>query len=651
VKIICSLNNLSLTLGGKRLFERTGFTLEQGDHIGLLGLNGHGKSSLFKILAEQISADTTTPPFLFDKNRSFCRPDGKLDLFFIPQECDLEAHGGLSLQQYLWEFYPDLQKIERRLNELNQLLEDGSSAESLLNEQKELFEQLENRNAWSILQRYESYLTAFGLTNPQLQLRELSGGQQKKALLALGLSTDCPLILWDEPTNHLDLETLEQFEAELENLDKTYLMISHDRTFLAKVTNKILSIQVRKLHPFLGSYADYLTHLAEREQERLQVLSKLQNTLRRETEWMRQGIKARGTRSKKRVENFHDLHSRISTLKEAAHQKIAMQLTTGQKKTKILVDVKKASFGYEGGPRLFNQLDLELWRGDKVGLLGPNGVGKTTLLKLLLGELEPIDGLIKRPDELTVAYFSQNRDELIPTMTAYDYVGGGQDTILLPSGNPLHINGYLGRFLFEKEDIHKPLSAFSGGEKNRLQLARHLLKKADLWIFDEPTNDLDLETLQILEKNLSELKGTLILISHDRSFLAEVTNKIWLLSRNGTIESFEGGYSQVEEYIAVKQLEDQLGDQLLQQDSSARKTSSTPVTSPPPVKEPRDLALVQKDIEAYEQVIAKISESLKAMEESGDFTDDKAKTYGELSSRLSDLEEKLLGLYEALDQD
>lgn len=648
MKIICSLTHLSLTLGGKKLFDQASLTFTEGDRIGLLGLNGHGKSSLFKVLAEELAPDTTTPPILFDKSKAFCLPNGKLDLFFIPQDCNLDLHGHLSIEDYFWQFYPMLAKVNEELDRVNEQLNQNNTSPEILQKQKDLIEILEASDAWSLQQRFESYLSYFEITELKTPIVELSGGQQKKILLSLGLSTSSPVILWDEPTNHLDLETLEYFEQELQALSKSYFIISHDRTFLAKVTNKILSIKGKKLHPFNGSYADYLAHLEEKETERQLVLQRLKNTLKRETDWMRQGIKARGTRSKKRVENFHDLSSRVKQLKDEAHRKLQLTVDSSQRKTKILVDIKELNFSYDHDP-VFTNLNLELWRGDKVGLIGPNGAGKSTLLKLITGELRPTTGLIKRPDDLTIAYFSQNREELDPDLTAFQYLGDGKDTVIQSNGQPLHLNSYLDRFLFEREDAHKSLKVFSGGERNRLQLAKHLLKKADLWIFDEPTNDLDLETLEILEKTLIDLKGTLILISHDRSFLSGVTNKVWLMTSSG-VEKFEGGYAQAEDYIAVRQLEDQLKNEVPQK----KKSQSDPLSpkqkalSESEVKAQREK--LEQDIAQYEQVIEKITESLSVMEASGDFSPEKAKSYGELKARLGELEEKLLLFYEELEK-
>lgn len=642
MKILATLTNLSLTLGGKKLFDKAQLTINQGERIGLLGLNGHGKSSLLKIIIEDIKADTTIPTFMFDKTREFCRPDGKLDVLLIPQEIDMRRYGTVPIIDFFWSFYPELYETHCALEEINKKLENDYTNESYLALQQDYQTKLDNADAWNLQQRYESYLKSLELFDLQQELHDLSGGEQKKVLLSLGLAAPHALILWDEPTNHLDLETLDFLEGELKTSSKTFIVISHDRTFLAKVTNKIVSIQHHKLHPFQGSYAEYLEHLATQEQERQALLAKLKNTLKRETEWMRQGIKARGTRSKKRVENYVDLKSKVSTIKEQAKRLLDMNMTASSRKTKILVDAKKVSFAYPQQTPLFENLNVELWKEDRVGLIGPNGVGKSTLLKLLMGELQPSSGTIKRADDLNVAYFSQHREELTPNLTPATYLCEGNDTVHLANGSTLHINGYLERFLFQRADAHRPLSHFSGGEKNRLQLAKHLLKKADLWIFDEPTNDLDLETLEILERTLCESKGALILISHDRSFLSQVTNKVWYLTAEG-FESFHGGYSQVEEYIATLQLERELS----QMSGETPAPSSTP--KPEVVKKVVDKEQLQKDILNYEQVIAKINESLQKMEKEGDFSGEKAQVYGELQAKLGQLEEKLLTFYEDLE--
>jgi len=582
VTILCSLKNLNLAFGNKSIFKDASLSIHSLDRIGLLGLNGHGKSSLFKILAGTLIPDTSTPPFIFDKSRS------GYSVFLVPQELMLDSVDSISIKDFFYRFYPILEKIHLELIDINDKLADNHD---LVHRQKELLEALESNNGWEIYRQYESYLNFFGLKDFDRPVRELSGGEQKKILLALGLSTPSNLVLWDEPTNHLDLETIKKFEAEMALVKKTYLLVSHDRYLLSKLTDKIVHIQNGKIRPFDGSYQAYLTFLAEEEKANLVLLQKLKNSLSRETDWMRQGIKARGVRSKSRVENYHELREKVTNLRANAKKELDITISNSQRKSKKLIELKNVDMSYDSP--LFKNLSLTIGKGDKIGLLGPNGVGKSTLVNIISGKVKPTSGEVKSLDNLLIQYFSQKREELDPELTPFKLLGGGDDFIHLPDGRSVHVNSWFESFLFNKENIHRPLKTFSGGERNRLQMALNLTKAGDLWIFDEPTNDLDLETLQILETKLKEFKGSLIVISHDRAFLSNTTNKTWLLE-NQTLESFNGGYGQVEAYLEACELEKQIiqDDATSEQKSKKKKKLS--------FKEKKRITFLEEEIPLWE---------------------------------------------------
>lgn len=524
--ILCQLKNISLSFGNKVLFDQAALTILEGDRIGLLGLNGNGKSSLFHILNGTLSPDASTPPFQIDKTKDF-------SVFLVPQELPLNKDDQISIRNYLYRFYPHLEHIST--------------------------EEMERLEAWHIINDYESYLKYFGHLDLDKKVNELSGGEQRKILLALGLSAQAKLILWDEPTNHLDIETIKLFEDELEQTDKAYILISHDRYLLSRLTKRIFHVTRGHIDMFEGSYQNYLEFLGEMEETRKKMLDRLRNKLRRETAWMRQGIKARGTRSKKRVENFHNLHQNINTLKEEAHKSLDIRLLESKKLRRKLIEFKDVTFSF-GEKTLFENLNFQIRRGDKVGILGSNGVGKTTMVRLIAGELEPTHGDVDRGEGLQICHFSQKRHALKDELTPYQILGDGQDFIHLPDGRKQHVISYFKSFLFNEDELHRPLKTFSGGEKNRLQLALNLKTQGDVLIFDEPTNDLDLETLQLLEDRLSKFEGSIILISHDRAFLANVTDKI-LLIKNQSIETFEGGYEQAEPYLEALALEEELKEE------------------------------------------------------------------------------------------
>lgn len=621
MSILCSLKNINLSFGPKLIFQNAEIAVDSKDRIGLLGLNGKGKSTLFKILSGQVVPDISTPAFEFSKSRG---DDGLgFSLFYIPQELPIIGHENKSPKDYFFIFYPELKK------KFDKSLDDFDHA-----------------GGWSLVSEYESYLKFFELNDINQPVKNLSGGEQKKILLSLGLSTKASLVLWDEPTNHLDIETIKLFESELSNFDRAFMLISHDRYLLSKLTNKIFHIEKGQIKRFDGSYSDYLKFLEESEHTKLRVLDKLKNTLERETAWMRQGVKARGTRSKKRVENFLDLKSKVTNIKLEAKKTLDLNLTKATRQTKVLVNANNMNFGYASDKLLFNNISFEIKKGDKIGLLGKNGVGKTTLLKLIIGEIPISEQMLKTADNLQVQYFSQKRDELESDKTPFQVLGDGNDFVMLPDGSKRHVISYFESFLFHRDDVNRPLKTFSGGEKSRLQLALNLTKPGDILIFDEPTNDLDLETIEILENKLSEFQGALIIISHDRAFLSTVTNKVWLID-NASIEKFEGGYDQVEPYLDALALEKELNndaEEITPEITPESKSEAKKLSN----KEKERLNAILPEIESFEQKLKIIEGKIAAF----DFTKLSDPNNGELKI-LTDaqnfLEEKLMLLYEELE--
>jgi len=651
--LLCTLKNINLTFGNKHLFDGASFNISLGDRIGLLGLNGKGKSSLFKILSGTLNPDTSTPPFQFDKSKGGGDPKLAYSSFLIPQELPLKENDEVTVKEYIYRFYPEIEVAEKKLHEINNSLETCSDKESskLLNSQKELMEELEHLEAWDLISSYESYLRYFNIKDINAKVIDLSGGEQKKILLSLGLSCKKNLILWDEPTNHLDLETIKLFEEELANSSKTYLIISHDRYLLSKVTKKIYHIKNGNIETFEGSYPQYLEFLAQEEESRKKSLIKLQNSMRRETAWMRQGIKARGTRSKKRVENYHELKGSISNLKSQAKKDLDISIHETGRKTRCLVQFKDVHFSYDQNA-LFKNINFSLYKGDKVGLIGANGVGKSTLIHLIRETVVANSGTIKKPDDLQIQYFSQKREELELEKTPYEILGQGSDHVTLPNGAQRHVAGYFDSFLFNKDELHRPLKTFSGGEKNRLQMALNLLKPADLWIFDEPTNDLDLESLQILEDKLTEFQGSIILISHDRTFLSNITNKVWLI-QNQSMESFTAGYEHAEAYIDALTLEN-----IIIHSEEADQEDETSVINEAVVEqnteklnnqEKERLKGLPQEVEALEKNIETISSYLETFDLSS-MDEEMSKNYGQFTKKLEDIEEELMSLYEEIEE-
>ncbi len=632
--ILCTLQNLTLSFGDKLLFKDTKLTIDCGDRIGLLGLNGHGKSSLFKIITGEVAPDISYPPFRIDKATGRAAQSKEFSVLFIPQVFEVLEH--LSIKNYIFSLYPKIFEIHQELEKINSQLEE-SYTEELLDKQNSLLEAFEQLKGWDISQYYQSYLKLFGLDDIERSVDTLSGGEQKKILLSIGLSAPHNLVLWDEPTNHLDIDTIKLFEEELKQCENAFALITHDRYLLSKVCSRICHINAGKIETFEGNYASYLEFRHAQEKEKAKLITKLKNSLRRETAWMRQGIKARGTRSKKRVETYNSLRSSINEYKENALKELDITITESQRKTKKLIEIKDLSFEYSD--QLFNNLNLNINKNDKIGLLGKNGVGKTTLLEIINGSIDIKDGEIKRAEQLSIQYFTQKRKEIADDKTPYELLGDGRDHITLPDDREIHIASYFQSFLFRREDLHRPLGSFSGGERNRLQMALNLKRAGDLWIFDEPTNDLDLETLQLLERKLAEFKGSIILISHDRTFLSTVTNKIWLL-QDKKIETFAGGYDQVENYLEALCLEE-----MFEKDNKQNIPPEKQSTKP----NPKMLQDTTKTIEQLESELELIEKKYNSM----DFTNISSKEDGmlikDLEKQKNNIEETLLELYENLE--
>lgn len=561
---LCTLQNLSLSYPHKTIFKDVTFTLNQGDKIGVLGLNGHGKSSLFKVLAGEVTPDTTVPPFIYDKSKDFT-------FFYVPQE--LPHLADWDIENYFFEFHPKMGAIKKRLDSINEKLGTGEgNFDKLIAEQSHLYEELTKMGEEKTHAQYVSYLKYFGVGDLGRRMNSLSGGEQRKVALSLGLSAPQELILWDEPTNHLDLETIQDFEEELQSSRKTFMIISHDRSLLNNVVERIIHIQQGKLRSFTGTYEAYLQFLVEDQHRREKELDKLSNMQRRETAWIRRGVQARRTKSKKRIEDYSSLNQTIQELKDKAHKSVSLNLQASGRKTKVLLAAEELELKF-GERKLFDKLEFSIAKGDKIALMGRNGVGKSSLLKILLGELEPTAGTVTRAQNLDVGYFSQKREALNDNETPWTMIGEGIDYVISNTGDKRHVASYLENFLFSSDEIKRPIHTFSGGEKNRLQLAQFMKHARDIWIFDEPTNDLDLETIGILEEELKNYEGALIIVGHDRSFINNVTEKCWVL-HDGGLEMFDAGFSQAEMFLEAVRLEEELKKKQPSQKDEPKKVNS-----------------------------------------------------------------------------
>lgn len=571
-------------LGSKQLFENLNLVIEKGDKIGILGLNGSGKSTLFKILNGELSPDNSSDAQFYHANTQLLGQKP----FLIPQELILpkdnlnKAYNALSYFHYIYPKENDFLPI------------------------------------------YESYLKSFEFDSRNLEqdIKKLSGGEQKKILLAIGLCNSYECILWDEPTNHLDYDTIMEFEKILVNAKKTFLIITHDRLLLSKVATKLFILHNKKLSIFQGQYPEYLIHLEEQSTQLQQKISKLKNHLRREDEWMKQGIKARGTRSKKRVENFQELNNSISQLQNNLRDKWKLQIHSTQKKSKKLLELEDVTIGFDKNfPLIKIQEKIDCLQGDKIGIIGKSGVGKSTFLETILGNLPPLEGSIYQLPGVQVQLFTQKRDTMPLESTPFIYVGDGMESILRPDGKQQHIISYLEEFGFNKDEIHRSIKSFSGGEKNRLQLAKYLTNSADLYIFDEPTNDLDLESIELLEKTLMNFSKAVMIVSHDRTFIENICTKFFVIEDKKLIDL----------HISSDDLYSYLELSLIQKQNTA--SSELPLSSGAP-----NLPKIKQEKLTYsqKQQLKNIDSTIKNLESSIEELQEKINTFDHQSSKSPD---------------
>ena len=417
--------------------------------------------------------------------------------------------------------------------------------EKALNEMGDLQHKLESHNGWHFQQRVETTLTKLDLPG-DLKINGLSGGWKRRVALARALVIDPEVLLLDEPTNHLDFESILWLEEQLLNFQGAVLFVTHDRSFLQKLATRIVDLDRGNLVSWAGNYDDYLVRKAAALEDEANQNAEFDKKLADEEVWIRQGVKARRTRNEGRVRALEKLRNeRAQRRLQQGTARLALE--KGDASGKKVIQVDDISFGY-GDRQIIKKFSTLIQRGDKIGLIGANGAGKSTLLKLLLQQIEPNSGKVEQGTKLEIAYFDQLRDQLDPNMTVADTVADGNDFVEI-GGNKRHVMSYLGDFLFAPARARSPVKSLSGGEKNRLLLARLFTKPANLIVMDEPTNDLDLETLELLEEKLVNYDGTLLLVSHDRAFLDNVVTSVFVLNGVGDVDEFVGGYTDWMGYV------------------------------------------------------------------------------------------------------
>lgn len=517
------LSGVSLAYGSHALLDRVDFLIQPGERVALTGRNGSGKSSLIRLIAGVIGADQgevwRDPGIRISLLEQAPRLAPEKTIFQVVAKGLGETGGWIAA-------YHDLSL--RSLEE-----------PSALNELARLQERLESRDGWNLKQRVERVLSQLGLPADR-SVSDLSGGWVRRVALAQALVKEPQLLLLDEPTNHLDLETIQWLEERLLEFQGAVLMVTHDRTFVQRVATRIVDLDRGRLTSWPGTYADFLRHKAAQLQEEERRNKEFDKKLAKEEAWIRQGIKARRTRNEGRVRALEKLRMQRAARRERAGA-ARIGLARSEASGKRVIEVERLHFSYASKP-IVSDFSVTLLRGDRVGLIGPNGAGKSTLLKLLLKQIEPDQGSVKLGTGLKIVFFDQMRETLDPDRTLADWVADGADFVEI-QGVRRHVLSYLGDFLFPPERSRSPIRSLSGGEQNRLLFARLFRTPANLLVMDEPTNDLDVETLELLENLLIDFEGSLLLVSHDRAFLDNVVTSTLVFEGDGRIREFVSGYS------------------------------------------------------------------------------------------------------------
>ncbi|MBW1940048.1 MAG: ATP-binding cassette domain-containing protein [Deltaproteobacteria bacterium] len=627
---LISVKNVYLGFGSPALLDDITLQIKPGEKIGLVGRNGSGKSTLVKLIQGDLLPD----------QGNIWHKQG-LKTASIPQDVPLTISGTVFtvVAQGLGEKSRALAEYQ----EISQTLSDHTS-QDLLKRQTQLQQVLDATNGWQLHQDVEDVLSRMELSGTE-KFENLSAGLKRRVLLARALVTGPDVLLLDEPTNHLDLDAIAWLEAFLLRWDKTLLVITHDRMFLSKLATRIIELDRGHLSSWSCNYPTYI----KRRQEALEAEDKqnarFDKKRSKEEVWIRQGIKARRTRNEGRVRVLQKMRAEVQNRRQRVGT-VRMRAQEAQRTGRLVMETEKIEFSYKD-QAVIRDFFTVVMRGDKVGIIGPNGAGKTTLLRILTGELAPSSGKVRHGVKLEVAYFDQLRSKLDENKTVQENIGDGNDMLTI-NGTKRHIISYLKDFLFSPERSRTPVHILSGGEKNRLLLARLFLKPSNVLVLDEPTNDLDTETLEMLEELLLDYKGTVLLVSHDRMFLNHVVTSTLVFEGHGRVNEYVGGY---DDWLSQRRQDTDAKIKTKKDKPRKNETASG-------LKQPQKLGYMEKrELDALPRRIEELEAEQKNLYEQmadPEFYKQKSRRIGRLRERSGELEKELELAYkrwEALEGD
>ncbi|WP_297713651.1 ABC-F family ATP-binding cassette domain-containing protein [Clostridium sp.] len=619
---LLNVENINKTYSEKILLNNVSFGINEGDKIGIIGLNGSGKSTLLKIV--------TGKDEFFD---GVITKGKGVRVEYLEQNSEFDSNATV-LQQI---FKGDTSEM-KLLMEYEELLEKVSSNgfnEGDNNKLIRIQEKIDALNLWNLESEVKVILNKLGITDYTMKMRVLSGGQKKRVFLASALIKPCELLVLDEPTNHLDSDSIEWLEEYLNNRKGALLMITHDRYFLDRVSNKILELDRGNIYQYLGNYSDFLEKKAERLEIEAASEEKRQKLIIKELQWVRRGAKARTTKQKARLQRFDDLVNQ-----EYIAPKPSLEMSfIGTRLGKKIIELHDINKSY-GEKNLINKFNYTILKEDRIGIIGDNGVGKTTLLNIIKGSIKPDNGDVEVGETVKIATFTQDDSHMDLSMKAIDYIKEGGEWIPTDDGSKISASQLAERFLFDGTMQYTMIEKLSGGERRRLHLLRVLMEAPNVLILDEPTNDLDIETLKILEDFIDEFVGVVIVVSHDRYFLDRICNKIFSFENKGLINIYNGNYS---DYLINKEIKflREKEEQNSKEDNTKKKEYVKNKDERPKFtfKEQKEFENIYNDIEAIEIKIAEIEEEMNK----------NSSSYGllnELDQEKTKLEEELLEKYE-----
>ena len=621
-----SVEKLSKNYNEKQVLDSISFGIEKGQKVALVGINGSGKSTLLRIIGGLEVPDSGDVRFR----------DG-IQVAMLPQVPYFEK--GLNVFQAVFDEHIPVLKLLRDYEQALRKVEMGTADPEVLTP---FIEQIDAQQAWDYESSIRQILGKLGIVDFEQSIEQLSGGQRKRVALARALISNPDFLILDEPTNHLDIEIIEWLEKYLSMANLSLLMVTHDRYFLDQVTNQIIELEHGKTHRYEGNYQYFLEKKEERSQQQNVEVSKAQNLMKKELEWMRRQPKARGTKAKYRVDAFYDLKDKAT--QKPQQQNIELQTQTTRQGKKIL-EVENITKQWQDAPVIKN-FNYVFKRKDRIGVVGKNGAGKSTLLSLLTGEISPDEGSIIHGQTTVFGHYKQEEDTFDPEKRVIDIVSEIADVIQLSNGSTVSASQLLNQFLFPPKMQYNLVGRLSGGEKRRLQLLRVLIKNPNFLILDEPTNDLDIMTLNVLEEYLESFDGSLMIVSHDRYFLDRLVDHLFVFEGNGQIKDFPGNYSDFRTYSAEQRPPQE----------KQKPVSNAPREDKPKAEKKEKLSFKEKrELESLDQEIKLLEnkkQALTAKLESGSLDHEAILEIGnELEETINELDEKEMRWLELSEKD